>query len=179
MIGVKSFSYYATIPVNIALILWVWIGRAAFGSGGWWILIFLFSVTPAMIVLLTITSILAIRQRQPASIGFLTNGQFWCLVTMWLSLLLFGFFVVDFGDTKESISSAFSQVAGTAVIDVSNSLSLVFFVAAVAAYVALLIQLIIGQDGRTERKSRQVQPLSDPLGWAPGPPAPPDWDVRR
>ena len=131
-----------------------------------------------MIVLLTITSILAIRQRQPASIGFLTNGQFWCLVTMWLSLLLFGFFVVDFGDTKESISSAFSQVVGTAAVDASNALSIIFFVTAIAAYVGLLVQLIIGQDGRLERKSRQQQTLSDPLGWASGPPAPPDWDAR-
>lgn len=189
MIRVKSFSYHATIPITIALILWVWIGRALFGSGGWWIFIFLISVTPAMIVLLTVTSVLAIRQRQPASIGFLTNGQFWCLLTMWLSLLLFGFFVVDFGDTKESISSAFSQLAGTAAVDASNDLSLVFFVAAIAAYVGLLIQLIIGQEGHAERKSRQVQLLSDPLGWppgpptppgwAPGPPTPPNWDTRR
>jgi len=179
VIGIKSFSYYATIPINILLILWVWIGRALFGSGGWWMVIFLVSVTPAMIVLLTITSILAIRQRQPAGVGFMTNGQFWCLVTMWASLLLFGFFVVDFGDTKESISSAFSQVVGTDAVDTSNALSIVFFVIAVVAYVGLLIQLIVGQDGRLERKNRQQQTLSDPLGWAPGSAAPPDWAPRR
>ena len=179
MVGIKAFSYYATIPVNIVLILWVWIGRALFGSGGWWMVIFLVSVTPAMIVLLTITSILAIRQRQPASVGFMTNGQFWCLVTMWLSLLLFGFFVVDFGDTKESISSAFSQLAGTAAVDISNSLSIIFFVIAIVAYVGLLIQLIVGQDGRVERKSLQQQTLSDPLGWSSGPDTPPGQDTRR
>jgi len=179
VIGAKSFSYHATILVNIVLILWVWIGRALFGSGGWWMVIFLVSVTPAMIVLLTITSILAIRQRQPASIGYLTNGQFWCLLTMWLSLLFFGFFIVDFGDTKESISSAFSQVVGASAVDTSNALSLIFFVAAIAAYVGLLIALIIAQDGRIERKSRQHQTLSDPMGWAPGPPVPPDWDAHR
>jgi hypothetical protein len=176
---VKSFSYYATIPINVVPILWVWIGRALFGSGGWWMVIFLVSVTPVMILALTITSILAIRQRQPASVGFLTNGQFWCLTTMWLSLLLFGFFVVDFGDTKESISSAFSQLAGTAAVDASNTLSIIFFVTSIAAYIGLLIQLIIGQDGRLERKSRQQQTISDPLGWAPGLPPPPNWDGRR
>jgi hypothetical protein len=179
VIGVKSFCYYATIPINVALVLWVWIGRALFGSGGWWMLIFLVSVTPAMIVALTVTSILAIRQRQPASVGFLTNGQFWWLLAMWASLLLFGFFVVDFGDTRESISSAFSQLAGAAAVDASNALSLVVFVTAIGAYVGLLIQLIIGQGGRLERRSLQQQTLPDPLGWAPGPLSPPEGDAWR
>ncbi len=59
MIAQRNLAYSATIPVSIALIIWVWIGRALFGSGGWWILIFLGSVVPALIVGLTVTTVLA------------------------------------------------------------------------------------------------------------------------
>ena len=104
-----------------------------------------------------------IREVSPLSIARLDGGSF----------------VVDFGDTKESISSAFSQLVGSAAVDISNTLSIIFFVASVAAYIGFLIQLIIGQEGRLERKSGQRQTISDPLGWAPGPPSPPNWEGRR
>ena len=153
VLDLRNFAYYATIPVNLALIVWVWIGRVLVGSGGWWILIFLVSVVPVLIVALTVTTVLAMLQRQPKSTGRLTVPQFWALIGVWVSLFGFGLFIVDFGDSTDSYSSAFSQLFGRGVIDVSNALSGVFFVLSLCAWVALLVLLIIGMQGRAERKA--------------------------
>lgn len=157
MIELRNFAYYATIPVNLALIVWVWIGRALFGSGGWWIVIFLVSVIPVLAVALTVTTVLAMMQHLPKAGGLLSGPQFWALVGTWLALFGFGFFIVDFGDSKDSYSSAFSQLFGPGVIDVSNALSGIFFVTSIVAWVVLLVLLIIGMQGRSERKAREQQ----------------------
>ena len=188
MIKQRNIAFYATIPVNVVMILWVWIGRAFFGAGGWWILLFIFTVVPVLAVALTVTTILAFTQRQPASAGRLTISQFWCLIGLWASLFLFGFFVVDFGDTKESERSAFTLFTGRAGLDASNVLSVIFIFLSLAFYIGLLALLIIGQQGRQDRKLRQrfeagtgdspawpTQPT-----WSPpqpgGPAAQPAWD---
>lgn len=178
MIELRNFAYYATIPVNLALIVWVWIGRALFGSGGWWILIFLVSVIPVLAVALTATTVLAMLQHLPKAGGLLTGPQFWALVGTWVSMFGFGFFIVDFGDSKDSYSSAFSQLFGDGVIDVSNGLSGVFFVLAIIAWFALLILLIIGMQGRGERKAREQQRRLagyDAAGWPPSTPGAAPW----
>ena len=62
----------AMIPVNVVLVLWVWIGRIVFGVGGWFFLIFLVSVVPVLLVALTLTTVLAYTQHgRPRS---LTGG---------------------------------------------------------------------------------------------------------
>ena len=48
------------IPVNLFLVLWVWMGRIVFGVGGWFLLVFLFSVVPVMLVALLVSTILAL-----------------------------------------------------------------------------------------------------------------------
>lgn len=153
VIALRNFAYYAMIPANIVLIIWVWIGRALFGSGGWWMLIFLVSVVPVLIAALALTTVLAMVQHLPKPGGLLSTAQFWALAAVWLSMFGFGLFIVDFGDSKESYSSAFSQVFGAGTIDASNTLASVFAFSAVAAWVALLVLLLIGMQGRAERKA--------------------------
>ena len=84
--------------------------------------------------------------------GRLTVNEFWCLIGLWASMFLFGFFVVDFGETKESEASAFTRFTGRGDLDASNVLSVVFFFLSIGLYVGLLVLLIIGQQGRRERK---------------------------
>ena len=38
------------IPLNLLLVAWVWIGRIVFGVGGWFFLIFLFSIVPVVLI---------------------------------------------------------------------------------------------------------------------------------
>ena len=178
VIGARNTAYALTIPVNVILILWVWMGRAFFGAGGWFFLIFLVSVVPALAVGLTVTTVLAILQRLPKATGRLNPAQFWTLIGVWVSMICFGFFVVDFGDTKESEASAFSRLAGRAVLDTSSTLSGIFFVLTIACYFALLVLLIIGMQGRDERRRlelEQASGLSTPP-WPNQQPPPGGWD---
>ena len=71
---------------------------------------------------------LAILQRLPKATGRLNPAQFWTLLGVWVSMIGFGFFIVDFGDSKDSEASAFSRLAGRATLDTSNTLSGIFFV---------------------------------------------------
>jgi hypothetical protein len=173
VIAQRNFAYYSTIPINIALILWVWIGRALFSAAGWWVLLFIFTVVPVLFIALAVTTILAIRQRQPASSGRVTITQFWCLLGLWVSLFLVGLFLVDFGDTKESERSAFTQVVGSSALDASAGLSGIFLLTSIVAYFGLLVALISGQQGRLDRKN------SAELGGSgiavPWPPRPEGW----
>ena len=187
MISQRNFAFYATIPVNVLLIIWVWIGRAFFGAGGWWILLFLFTVVPVLAVALTVTTILAFTQRQPKATGRLTIGQFWCLIGVWASMFLFGFFVVDFGDTKESERSAFTLFTGRAGLEASNALSVIFFFVTIVGYFGLLVLLITGQQGRRERKLQQEYEAAGGIspawpaqpGWPPPQPGPQSgWDTQ-
>jgi len=171
--GLRNATYYATIPVNLVLIAWVWMGRILFGAGGWFFLIFMVSVVPALLVALGVTSVLAILQRLPASTGRLNAPQFWTLLGVWVSMFGFGFFIVDFGDTPDSYASAFSRIAGPATLDTSNTLSGIFFVLTIAAYIALLVLLIIGMQGRAERRRLEQAQVAGNLSapW-PNPPQP-------
>ena len=53
--------FLAMIPVNLLLVVWVWIGRIVFGVGGWFFLILLLSVVPALLIGLLITTLLSFR----------------------------------------------------------------------------------------------------------------------
>ena len=50
------------IPLNLLLVLWVWIGRIVFGVGGWFFVIFLVSVVPVVLIALILTTVLAYTQ---------------------------------------------------------------------------------------------------------------------
>lgn len=169
MIGLRNATYYATIPINLILIGWVWIGRALFGTLGWYFLLLLPTLIPALLVALGITSGLAIAQRLPSSTGRLTMPQFWSLIGVWVSMVGFGFFLVDFGDSTDSDASAFSRIAGRGVLDTSSMLSGLFFVLIVASYIVLLVLLILGKPGRRERRVLDLHQLS-PNPRAPWPP---------
>ena len=133
-------------------------GRAFFGAGGWYFLIFLVSVVPALAVGLTVTTVLAILQRLSKVDRAAEPGpQFWTLIGVWVSMICFGFFVVDFGDTKDSEGIRLLPARrAKAALDTSNTLSGIFFVTTIAATGSvLLVLLIIGMQGRGERKARQ------------------------
>lgn len=173
MIGLRNATYYATIPVNLILIGWVWTGRIVFGAVGWYFLLFLTTVIPVLLVALGITSGLAIAQRLPSSTGRLTVPQFWSLIGVWVSMVGFGFFIVDFGDSTDSDASAFSRIVGRGALDTSYMLSDLFFVLIIGSYAVLLVLLILGMPGRRERRALELQQLS-PNPRAPWPlPNPP------
>ena len=135
----------AMIPVNVVLVLWVWIGRIVFGVGGWFFLIFLVSVVPVLLVALTLTTVLAYTQHgRPRS---LTAVQTWAQLATWLCLFLFGAFTPDFGDAPDSELSLLTQVFGwsRSLLDLSYDLMVGFGAASFVAYLVLLLSLVLAR----------------------------------
>jgi hypothetical protein len=133
------------IPINLFLVAWVWIGRLVFGVGGWFLLIFLVSVVPVVLVALVITTVLAYTQHgQPRA---LTGLQAWAQVVTWLALLVLGAFCPDFGDTAESERSLLTQVFGwsRAALDASYTITLAAVAVALVAWIVLLGSLVFGR----------------------------------
>jgi hypothetical protein len=133
------------VPVNLLVVVWVWMGRVAFGVGGWFLVVFLFSVIPVLLVALVVTTILAVTQHgRPRS---LTRLQAWAQLATWLFLVLGGALCPDFGDTADSYTSLLARVFGRShrMLDLSWTLTLGFAAAAVAAYVVLLGSLVLAR----------------------------------
>lgn len=133
------------IPINLFLVVWVWIGRVVFGVGGWFLFIFLFTVVPVVLIALTITTVLAYTQhgRPRALTGFQAGAQ----VVTWLALLAFGAFCPDFGDTTESEMSVLTQAFGWSrtALDVSYYTAMTAALVALVAWIVLLGSLVFAR----------------------------------
>ena len=133
------------IPVNLLLVVWVWFGRVVFGVGGWFFLVFMFSVVPVVLVALVLTTTLAYTQQgRPRS---LTAVQAWAQLATWVSLFLFGAFCPDFGDTEDSERSLLTQLFGWSrgVLDLSYTLTIACALAAFVTYLVLLGSLVFAR----------------------------------
>ncbi|MFC7448333.1 hypothetical protein [Rhodococcus daqingensis] len=150
MTELRAFTFYVMIPLNLLLVLWVWIGRAFLGAGGWWIVILTYTAVPVLILALGLSSILAITQRVPASAGRLTPPKWATHLVVWAAMFGFGFFLVDVGDDADAEKSVFTQVVGvnSGTIAVSNTLTSICVLTFLAAWVVLLVLLIAGQRSR-------------------------------
>lgn len=133
------------IPVNLVLVVWVWFGRLVFGVGGWFFVVFLFSVVPVVLAAMVLTTALAYTQQgRPRA---LTRLQAWAQLLTWVSLFLFGAFCPDFGDTEDSETALLTQVFGWSrgLLDLSYALTLGCALAASVAYVVLLGSLTLAR----------------------------------
>ncbi|WP_121251210.1 hypothetical protein [Nocardioides ferulae] len=138
----------AMIPVNLLLVAWVWMGRVFFGVGGWFLLIFLLSLVPLLLMLLTISTVLAFTQpSHPGRPRSLTRNQVRSQAVLWAGLFVFGAFCPDFGDAPDSSSSLLTQIFGYSdtLLDVSGFITLAGGAVAVGGYIALLTTLTVGR----------------------------------
>ncbi|MGZ8738867.1 MAG: hypothetical protein ACXWW7_17005 [Nocardioides sp.] len=133
------------IPLNLLLIAWVWFGRVFFGVGGWFLLIFMMTVVPVLLIGLLLTTVLAFTQ--PGRPRSLTRPQAQAQLATWVGMFLAGAFVPDFGDTEESYTSLLTQLFGRsdALLDLSWTLMTVFAGASLVAWVILLVTLTGGR----------------------------------
>lgn len=137
-------TLWLMIPVNLFLLAWVWLGRLVFGVGGWFVLI----LVPAVLVLavmLLLTTVLALTQE--GTPRRLTGAQAGAQLALWLSLLVLGAVMPDFGDTDDSARSLLTQVLGysDALYDASFVVALAAAAAALVAWVVLLVGLTAGR----------------------------------
>jgi hypothetical protein len=139
------------VPANLLLLAWVWLGRLAFGVGGWLLLILL-PVVAILGVALLITTILAFTQDSPRPDGrkALSGTQVWSQSLVWVGMLGFGLFVPDFGDTEDSVQSSLTRLFGYSddLLSTSFLIALVFGLLTVVAYLVLLVALIAAHRSR-------------------------------
>lgn len=133
------------IPLNLALVAWVWFGRAVFGVGGWFFLIYLISLVPVLLIALAVTTVLAFTQ--PGRPRSLTHRQAVAQLAVWAGMLAFGAFSIDVSDLDDSETSLLVQVLGhgDTTVAVTWALMLVFALATVASWVALVVALVAGR----------------------------------
>jgi hypothetical protein len=140
------------IPLNLVLVVWVWLGRIIFGVGGWFLLIFLVSVVPVLLVALLVSTILAFTQ--PGRPRSLTRTQAVAQVVTWLGMVGFGAFMPDFGDTDDSYLSLLTQVFGRSdtLLTLSWAIVLAFGAVTIVGYLFLLVSLIGGRRRSSTRE---------------------------
>ena len=133
------------IPLNLLLVTWAWLGRAVLGVGGRLVVIYLFTVVPALLLGFLLTTVLAYTQDgRPRS---LTVPQALAQVVTWLAVLVFGLSSVDFGDTEGSEASVLTRLLGSSpgLLDLSHALMLGSAALAVVAWLVLVGTLTWGR----------------------------------
>lgn len=133
-------TLWLMIPLNLFLIVWVWIGRLVFGVGGWFMLILIPAVL-VLAVMLLVTTVLALTQ--DGSPKRLTGAQTTAQLLVWAGLFVLGAVMPDFGDTDDSARSLLTQVFGysDSLYDTSFLLALVAAATSLVAWVVLLVTL--------------------------------------
>ncbi|OFE16266.1 hypothetical protein BA895_19630 [Humibacillus sp. DSM 29435] len=142
--GTRSV-FLAMIPVHLLILGWVWIGRAAFGNGGWMTLILLVTVIPVVALALALTTLLSFRRR-PAPRA-LTARQVRAQLVTWAGLFVVGLFMYDFTDAPESDKTVLTQLFGysDALFTLSAVLIGVGAITATGGWVWLLSELLRDQ----------------------------------
>ncbi len=140
------------IPLNLLMLVWVWIGRLVFGVGGWFFLIMLYAL-PFLFLALLATTLMGnlIGAERPRA---LTRAQALAQLGVWAAMAAFGFFLVDFGDVEGSDLSVFTQLVGRS----ETTLSMSWTMAAVsgAAVVAAWVRAVDPAAGATTQPSHPV-----------------------
>lgn len=143
MAYLRKAVLWSVIPLNVALIAWVWMGRAIFGvEWGWTFIILMMTAVPLLVALLATTTVLAYRQ--PARPIRLTAGQAWAQLAVWAAMLAFGLAIVDFDDSDRT-ESLLSRWFGPGALGASEVVAGVSTGVAAVAWLTLLVLLIRGR----------------------------------
>ncbi|WP_201614562.1 hypothetical protein [Gulosibacter hominis] len=128
-------------------------GRIMFGAGGWMVL---FSLPVGLIVAVALIGLWCIPVRSVKERPYKTFGwrESWAFIAMTVFLFLAGFFIVDGGDTQESVKSAFTVFVGREALELSSLLFLLCGLGVIVSYIVGVVVAVIGRrDAAKERTS--------------------------
>jgi hypothetical protein len=157
-------------PLLVALAaVWIGIGRAFLGSGGW-LLMFLAPVVPVMLIYAGIASSIINALAKDAVVAFDARLRALSVASVAM-LFVFGFTVVDFGDSTDSVTSVLSQslrVLGFGA-DTSTIVNVSGLLALTSGTLGVVLTLIVWV-GLARRSSQHAATLNRPLPvWRTGP----------
>ena len=124
------------------------LGRAMFGVSGWFAFI---SVPAGVIVAVALVCLWSIPVRivkeYPESGPYKAFGwrESWAFIAMTVFLFLAGFFIVDSGDTEESVKSVFTVFVGRWAIELSAALFWLCVLGVIASYIAGVVVAVQGR----------------------------------
>lgn len=139
---VRKAVLWCSIPLNVLLVIWVWLGRGLFGvEWGWTFVIMMVTALPALLVLLGLTTVL--QYRQPGRPIRLTAAQAAAQIVIWLAMAAFGFAIVDFDDSGRT-ESVLTRWFGDGAIGATEVVAKISTGVGVIAWLVLLVLLLAG-----------------------------------
>ena len=125
---------------------WITIGKGLiFGVMGWMAIIFLFTVAPALLVVLTIFYVLLRTRRDVKSSKRVGLIDVLLLIALYVSIFAGSIFAVDGGDTKESINSVATKNFGMDTVTNDIYASIFFeltFLILIACFVVFIYEAV-------------------------------------
>ena len=127
-------------------------GRMFFGVGGWMIF---YSIPAGFFVALLLIALWFIPVRSVKEKSYKTFGwrESWAFIAMTVFLFLAGFFIVDGGDTEESVKSAFTQFVGREALELSSLLFLLCALGVIVSYIVGVVVAVIGRRGAAKERT--------------------------
>ena len=147
----------AALVLSLSAAAFFAFGRLFFGVGGW--LIF-YSIPAGLFVALLLIALWFIPVR--GGKAGLEAGLFksfgwresWAFIAVTVFLFLSGFFMVDFGDTEDSIKSVFTQLVGLWALDLSWILCLLSILGVVVSYIVGVVVSAKGRKGGAQAATK-------------------------
>lgn len=137
----RFWRHRAVFPVLSVLVpLWVVFGRIPFGAIGW-LTIFLFFIAPIVMIVLLALTLTYSFQKDVRQRGSLLPSDVKPLAVLMGSLMAFSLFMIDFGDTDDSVVSVFANL--TVRNDTTIAISGVLAVACLATSLGALAWAIV------------------------------------
>ena len=108
-----------------------------------------------MIVAVALLALWFIPVRSVKERPYKTFGwrESWVFIAMTVFLFLAGFFLVDGGDTEESVKSAFTQFVGREALELSSLLFLLCALGVIVSYIVGVVVAVIGRRGAAKERT--------------------------
>ena len=142
-----NISSVAALVLSLLAAAFFALGRAMFGVSGWFAFI---SVPAGLIVAVALVGLwsipVGIVKEHPESGSYKASGwrESWAFIAVAVFLFLAGIFMVDSGDTDESVKSVFTQFVGRWALELSAALFWLCVLGVIASYMSVSSYLCVG-----------------------------------
>jgi hypothetical protein len=148
MLKLRHYIKISIFPMSVLLPLWLTFGRGLLGSGGWGMLIYLFIYAPVLLLLLLLIGMFINSRPEVKTTGMVSDMEAVLLLALYLSVFLHGFFVVDGGDTQDSINSVAMSVFGKSFQGQSEYYSGIFLSSAMVLLITVFVLALFNKATR-------------------------------